>query len=225
MEFNIITIFPDIFKAYFKQSIIKKAEEKGIIKINIIDLRKFAGDTNFSVDDKPFGGGRGMVLKIEPIYRAVEKAKEQSGKKGKTKVVLFTPRGKRFNQKIASNWTKMNNLILICGRYEGVDERAAKYIADDRISIGNYVLMGGEIPALIVVEAVSRLLPGVLGKSSKLREERIGQNGGFIEYPQYTRPAVFVDNSGKKWKVPKVLLSGNHKEIEEWRKKHSRTIE
>ncbi len=225
MRFDIITIFPEIFDFYLNHSILKKAKEKGLIKIKVHNLRDFTTDKHKTVDDKPFGGGRGMVLKLEPIYKAVEaikKTKRLSPKK--RKIILFTPRGKRFNQKMATEFAKLNQLILICGRYEGVDERVAKYLCDEKISIGDYVLMDGELPALVVIESVARLVPGVIGKSELLKE-RFTEKGGFLEYPQYTRPEVFSPQPGVKWRVPKVLLSGNHKKIEEWRKKHSKIIE
>jgi len=219
MVFDIITIFPKIFDSFLKESFIKKAQEKKIIKINVINLRDFAVDKHKTVDDKPFGGGRGMVLKIEPIYRAVQSLKSKIKNK-KSKIILFTPRGGKFNQKIAYQFSKLDRIILISGRYEGVDERVAKYIVDEEISIGDYVLMGGDLPALIVIETIARLIPGVIGKSELLKE-RITKEKGFIEYPQYTRPEIF----NSLWKVPKVLLSGNHKKIEEWRKKHQKIIE
>ncbi len=220
MRVDIITIFPEMFEFYLQHSLLAKAMDSKIIKIGIHNLRDFTTDKHKTVDDKPFGGGRGMVLKIEPVCRAVQFLKVKSQK---SKVILFTPRGKKFNQKMATEWTRLDQLIMICGRYEGVDERVAKYIADEKVSIGDYVLMGGELPALVVVETVARLVPGVVGKSEVLKE-RITKNKGFLEYPQYTRPEVFEIN-GKKRRVPKVLLSGNHKEIEEWREKHSKIIE
>ena len=220
MIFDVITLFPEVFKTYFQQSLIKKACEKKILKINILDLRDFSSDKHKTVDDKPFGGGRGMVLKLEPIYKAVKSLKKQR----KAKVIFFTPRGKKFNQKMATKFAKLDRLILISGRYEGVDERVAKYIADEKISIGDYVLMGGDLPALTVMETVARLIPGVVGKS-ELLEERVTKKKGFIEYPQYTRPEVFGPQKGARWRVPKVLLSGDHKKIEQWRKKHSKIIE
>jgi len=192
-----------------------------------------------TADDKPFGGGRGMVLKIEPLYRAIQSL--TNGKKqitnNKRKVILFSPRGKKFTQKMATNWAKQNQLIFICGRYEAIDERVAKKLATDVVSIGDYVLMGGELPALVAIESVVRLLPGAVGNSESLIGERITKTGGFLEYPQYTRPEVVcIDKKGracppnssaeqKCWRVPKVLLSGNHKDIEAWRVKNSKTIE
>jgi len=225
LVFDIITIFPEIFNSYLKESFIKKAQEKGLIKINVHNLRKWATDRHRTVDDRPYGGGLGMVLKIEPIYKAVKEIKQKTkNKKLKTKTILFTPRGKKFNQKMVYQLSKLNQIIMICGRYEGVDERVAKHIADLELSIGDYDLMGGELPAMVAMETVARLIPGVLGKPELLKE-RITKEKGFIEYPQYTRPEVFSPKKGVKWQVSKVLLSGHHKKIEEWRKKHQKVIE
>jgi len=222
MKFNIITIFPEIFDSYFSESLIKRAFNKGLIKIGVHNLRKWTRDKHKTVDDRPFGGGLGMVLKVEPIYKAVKELKKKN--KGKNKVILFSPRGKKFTQKMAYQFSKLDNLIMICGRYEGVDERVEKYVADESISIGDYDLMGGELPAMIVVEAVARLIPGVLGKPQLLKE-RITKGKGFIEYPQYTRPEIFLPDKKKKWQVPKVLLSGHHKKIQDWHKKYGKIIE
>jgi len=225
LYFDIITIFPKIFDGFLKESFIKKAIQKRKIKIRIWNLRDFTKDKHKTVDDRPYGGGLGMVLKVEPIYRAVSKIKKKTkAKKRERKIILFSPRGKQFNQRMALKFSKLKHLILICGRYEGVDERVAKYIADITLSIGPYDLMGGEIPAMVVIEAVSRLIPGVLGKTELLKE-RITKTKGFVEYAQYTRPAVFSPKKGVYWKVPKVLLSGNHKKIKEWREKHKKVIE
>jgi tRNA (guanine37-N1)-methyltransferase len=229
MIFDIITIFPRIFNSYLKESFIKKAQEKGLIKIRIHNLRDFTTDKHKTVDDRPFGGGLGMVLKVEPVYQAVSTLISNfqfpisKQKRKKTKIILFTPRGKKFNQQIAYKLSKLNHIIMICGRYEGVDERVAKHIADMELSIGDYDLMGGELPAMVVIETVTRLIPGVLGKPELLKE-RITKEKGFIEYPQYTRPEVFEPKKGIKWRVPKVLLSGHHQKIEEWRKKHQKEI-
>lgn len=193
-----------------------------MIKINIHDLRRFAKDRYKSVDDRPFGGGLGMVLKVEPIYKALQKIR-RSGIKKKQKVILFTPRGKKFDQQLAHKLSKLDEVIFICGRYEGVDERVAKNLADIQLSIGDYDLMGGELPAMVVMETISRLIPGLLGKPQFL-EERMTKNKGFMEYPQYTRPEIFIPKKEKKWKVPEVLLSGDHKKIEEWREKYGRAI-
>lgn len=238
MKFDIITIFPEMFQGFLKESLIKKAQEKGLVQIGVHDLRKWAKDRHKTVDDKPFGGGRGMILKLEPILRAVSSLSKS--KIQKSKIILFTPRGKKFNQKMAYQFSKLDHLIMICGRYEGIDERVAKYVADIELSIGDYVLMGGELPAMVVIEAVSRLIPGVLGKSELLPERMTKTRGragrGFIEYPQYTRPPKFFPEKlgrarpeqfrgPKAWKVPKVLLSGDHKKIEAWRRKYSKVIE
>lgn len=222
MQFDIITIFPHIFDSYFKESIIARATKKKLIRLKIWDLRDFASDKRKTIDDKPYGGGLGMVMRVEPIYKAVKKAKK---KNKKSRVILLTPRGKKFTQKVAYNFSKYDQLIFICGRYEGVDERVAKHIATDLISIGDYVLMGGEVASLVIIEAVSRLIPGVLGKEKLLKERIPYPKRSYIEYPYYTRPAVFEPKKGIKWKVPKVLLSGDHKKIEEWRKKHAKIIE
>ena len=222
MVFDIITIFPSLFDSFLKESFIKKAQEKRLIKINIHNLRDFTKDIHKTVDDRPFGGGFGMVIKVEPVYRAVSTLKLKV-KNEKLKVILFTPRGKKFNQRIAYRLSKLNRIILICGRYEGVDERVAKHIANLELSIGDYDLMGGELPAMVVMEAVSRLIPGVLGKPQLLKE-RITKEKGFIEYLQYTRPEVFKPKRGIKWQVPEVLLSGHHQKIADWRKKHQKVI-
>ena len=232
MTFDVITIFPNLFNSFLNESLIARAQKKQLIKIKIHNLREWTKDRHKTVDDRPFGGGLGMVLKIEPIYKAVKEIKQKTknlpagrqGKKQKTKTILFTPRGKKFNQKMAYQLSRLNQIIMICGRYEGVDERVAKHIADLELSIGDYDLMGGELPAMIVMETVARLIPGVLGKPELLKE-RVTKEKGFIEYPQYTRPEVFESKRGVKWLVPKVLLSGHHQKIEEWRKKHGKVVE
>ncbi len=221
IRFDIITIFPNLFDGFLNESLLAKAQKKKLLKIEIHNLRDFTADKHKKVDDKLFGGGLGMVMKVEPIYRAVQALKKSPASlklRRTSKTILFTPRGKKFTQKMAYEFSKFDQLIFICGRYEGVDERVAKNIADYKISIGDYVLMGGEIPAMAVIEIVSRLIPGVIGKPEFLKERSIRK--AFVEYPQYTRPEMFKD-----WKVPKVLLSGDHKKIEEWRKKHGKVIE
>jgi tRNA (guanine37-N1)-methyltransferase len=217
MRFNIITIFPKIFDSYLKESLILKAQKNKIIDIKIWNLRDFSKDKRKTVDDKPFGGGPGMVLKVEPIYQAVNFIKNKNKSK-KKRVILFSPRGKELNLKVLKRLLKYDELILICGRYEGVDERVSKYIADEEISIGNYILSGGELPALVLIEALSRLIPGFLGKYESLEYTR-------GSWPAYTRPAVFSPKKNIKWKVPNVLLSGDHKKIEEWRKKYLKKYE
>ncbi len=222
LAFDIITIFPEIFDSYLKESLIARAQKKKLIKINVHNLRKWTTDRHQTVDDRPFGGGLGMVFKIEPIHKAVKEIKKSASRR--TKVILFTPRGKKFNQKMAYQFSKLNQLILVCGRYEGVDERVAKHIADLELSIGDYDLMGGELPAMVAIETVARLIPGILGKEQLLKE-RITKEKGFVEYPHYTRPEVFSPKKGLKWPVPKVLLSGNHKKISDWRRKHGKVVE
>jgi tRNA (guanine37-N1)-methyltransferase len=234
MRFDIITIFPKIFDSYFNESILKRAQEKKLITIKTYDLRQFTTDKHKKVDDKPFGGGPGMVLMIEPIFHAVQSLKIKSQKSNlKSRVILFSTRGKKLDAKTAKRLSKYDQLILICGRYEGVDERVAEHIADEEISVGDFVLSGGELPAMMLVEAVSRFIPGVLGKHESLEEVK-------GSYPVYTRPEVFISGgkaqrakrkgqrtnakrfvisaTQREWNVPKVLLSGNHKKIAEWRK-------
>jgi tRNA (guanine37-N1)-methyltransferase len=211
MKFDIITIFPKIFDSYFSESILKRAQGRELISVDIHNLRDFAEDKHKTVDDTPCGGGAGMVMKVEPIYKALKKIKKTK----KNRVILFSAKGKKYTQKDARRLSKYDNLVMICGRYEGVDERVAKYLVDEEISIGDYVLTGGEIPAMIVVDSVTRLLPGVLGNIESAKDESHSIEG-LLEYPQYTKPEEF-----KGWRVPKVLMSGNHKEIERWRKKNS----
>ncbi len=224
MQFHVISIFPEACESYLNASILKRAQEKKYIKTNLIQLRDFATDKHNKVDDSPYGGGPGMVLKVEPIEKAVNSVKRKipsfvkttEGKKViKTRTILFSTRGKVFNQKMAQRLSRYDHLILICGRYEGVDERVADYIADEEISLGDFVLSGGELPAMVVIDAVARQIPGVLGKHESLEEVK-------GSYPVYTKPeeVVIKDSKGnkKKCKVPIVLLSGNHKNIEKWRK-------
>lgn len=217
LQFDAISIFPEMFGSYTNESLIARARKKKLIKINVHNLRKWARGPHKQVDARPFGGGLGMVMMVEPIYRALQKLKKAK----KSTVVLFTPRGQKFTQQLASKLAKQDQIIFICGRYEGVDERVAE-LADLQLSIGDYDLMGGELPAMIVMEAVSRLVPGVLGKPELLKE-RVTKTGGFVEYEQYTRPEVFMLGE-KKLKVPEVLLSGDHAKIAEWKKAHGKDI-
>lgn len=221
IKFDVITIFPEIFSSYLGESLIARAQAKKLIKINVHNLRKWTTNAHKTVDDRPFGGGLGMVLKVEPIFKAVKQVKKNNKK---SRVILFTPRGQKFTQAMAYKLSKMDQIIFICGRYEGVDERVAEKIADMEVSIGDYDLMGGELPAMVAIETISRLVPKVLGKPQLLKE-RIKKGGGFLEYAQYTRPEVFEPAKGKKWRVPKLLLSGNHAKIEEWKKLHGKVIE
>ncbi|MCX6785666.1 MAG: tRNA (guanosine(37)-N1)-methyltransferase TrmD [Candidatus Komeilibacteria bacterium] len=209
MQYNIITIFPEILDSYFNESILKRAQKAKLITVKTHNLRDYATGKHLKVDDTPYGGGPGMVFMIEPLYKCLKAIK----RKKKCKVILMDPAGKQFNQKMAASYAKLDQIIFICGRYEGVDARVDKLI-DEKISIGPYVLSGGELPAAIIVEAVSRLLPGVLGKMESLQYETFnGEKSDVVEHPQYTKPAVF-----NKWSVPKILLSGNHQEIDKWRK-------
>lgn len=212
MRFDIITIFPKILDSYFSESILKRAQIKKLISIKAHNLRDFALDKHHKVDDTPYGGGPGMVFKVDVVDRAVKKLKVKSSKL-KVRTILFSLRGNKFDSKTAKRLSKYDQLILICGRYEGVDERVAEYIADEEISIGDFVLSGGELAAGVLVDAVSRFIPGVLGKFESLEEIK-------GSYQVYTKPEV-VKISGKKYKVPEVLLSGNHKKIDEWRRKLS----
>jgi len=223
MRFDILTIFPEIFDSYFNTSILKKAQKKKLIKIYTHNLRKWTLDRHQTIDDSPYGGGMGMIFKVEPIFKAVKDLKKKKIKK--CRIILFSAKGDKLTQKKAKHLSKYDQLILICPRYEGADERIAKYIADEEISIGEYVLTGGELPAMILVDSVSRFVPGVIKKES-LSEESFNIKGKG-EYPQYTRPEIFYPNKRNKktaWRVPKVLLSGNHKKIKEWKSKHLKKI-
>ena len=212
MLIDIITIFPEVFRPYLDSSILGIAQEKGKLEIRLHNLRDYTLDKHRKVDDRPFGGGPGMILTPEPVFRAVEAIKQTRDKRQPAaKVILLTPQGKTLNQKLAEKLSKRKHLILICGRYEGVDERVVKSLVDEEISIGDYILSGGELAALVLTDSLARLLPGVLGhKDSNVRESF---SNNLLEYPQYTRPADF-----RGLRVPRVLLSGDHKKIEEWRK-------
>jgi len=207
MKIDILTLFPKMFQGPFNESIIKRAQEKGLVEIKIHNLRKWTKDKHKTADDRPFGGGTGMILMIEPIYDALKELKKKE-----TRVILLTPQGKIFNQKMAQNLSKEKHLIFICGHYEGIDERVREHLVDEEISIGDYVLTGGELPSMIVLDTLIRLIPGVLKKKEAIKDESFSSKS--LEYPQYTRPANF-----KGWQVPEALLSGDHKKIAEWRKK------
>lgn len=225
MRFDILTIFPNFFESFKNEALISRAQKKKLISIDAHNIRDFAGDERGTVDDRPYGGGAGMVLMFEPIYKTIKSIK----KKKKSKIIVFNPKGKKFTQAMAREWSKLDQIIMVCGRYEGIDERVITELADEEISIGDYVLFGGEVPAMVVMEAVARLLPGAIGKQESLADEsfkdagEIGQEqlSQFIEYPHYTRPEV-VKMGKKKLQVPDVLLSGDHKKIEEWRRNNSR---
>lgn len=222
MKFDIITLFPEMFKGPFDESIIKRAQDKKLVEINLHNLRDWAIDKRGSVDDRPYGGGVGMILRVEPIYNALLEIKKNK----LSKILLTDPRGIKFTQKKAREYSKLDQLIIICGRYEGVDERVREHLANEAISIGDYVLTGGEIPAMIITDAVTRLIPGVLEKPEATEIESFSaqhdnnsyQNPDY-EFPQYTRPEEF-----NGWKVPEILLSGNHAEIKKWRQKSSKDL-
>lgn len=213
MDIHLLTIFPQIFDSYLDESILKRAQKKGAVKIVIHDLRDFTLDKHKKIDDRPYGGGPGMVMQVEPIVRALKKIVPR--KSASTKIFLTSAKGKTFDQSQARKFSQLKKLVLICGHYEGVDERVMKYV-DGEISIGNYVLTGGELASLVVVDAVARLLPGVLGHDESNKDES-HETPGLLEYPQYTRPEVF---NGQK--VPHVLLEGNHADIAAWRSQHKK---
>lgn len=208
MKISILTLFPEMFEGPFEHSIIKRAQQKKKVKIEFINIRNFSIGRHKIVDDKPFGGGVGMVLRVDVIDRAISNIK-------KGRIILLDPRGKTFNQKKARELAKLDHLIFIAGHYEGVDERVRKYLVDESLSIGNYVLTGGEIPAMVIVDSIVRLIPGVLAKPEATSQESFAISN-LLEHPQYTRPQTY-----KNWKVPKVLLTGNHKKIEAWKKAKS----
>jgi tRNA (guanine37-N1)-methyltransferase len=217
MRFDILTIFPEMIQGYLKEGILARAAKRGLIKTGVTDIRAFAKGAHKNTDDRPFGGGDGMVMKPGPIYRALRSVR-RVGKRGL--VLLLTPQGKQFDQNMAWELSREEQLILICGRYEGIDERIRRLCVDREVSIGDYVLSGGELAALVLMDAVSRLVPGVLGGEKSAQEDSF--EGGLLEYPQYTRPRVFLGEE-----VPEVLLSGNHREIRRWRRVQSlkRTLE
>ena len=212
MKFHAITIFPKMFQSYLNEGILKRALDQKIISFTTHNLRDWTTDKHQSVDDTPYGGGAGMLMKIEPLYKAIKAVKKN---KKNCKVVLMSASGQRWNQQLATEYSKYKEVIFICGRYEGVDARITNYI-DDEISIGDYVLTGGELPALIIMDSITRLLPGALGNNYSATEESHSEEG-VLEYPQYTKPAIFKVGR-KNFEVPSVLLSGNHQEINKWRK-------
>lgn len=210
VRFTVISAAPEAVAPYARASVLGRAQKAGLIAVETSQLRDFADPPHYNIDDRPFGGGPGMVLKVEPVTRAVKAALPR--RTATSRVVLFSTRGRTFDQKEAERLSRYKHLVLICGRYEGVDERVAEHVADEELSLGDFVLTGGEVPALAVIDAVSRLIPGVLGKTESL--ESI--NGSF---PTYTRPASYVPGRGRdSWDVPEVLASGNHAQIERWRR-------
>lgn len=231
MKFNVITIFPDLISQYSNESILGRGQKAGAIKINPVNLRDFTEDRHKSVDDTPYGGGPGMVMKPEPIFKALKsldaipfrkadglsKVKKifTGDIKRKKRTVLLSPRGRQFDQRMAEQWSKLDEITFVCGRYEGIDQRVVDNMVDEEVSIGPYVLAGGELGSLVMIEAVSRLIPGVLGNKESLKEETHTLDSA--EYPQYTKP-----NDFKGWKVPDILLSGDHNKIKKWREENSK---
>ncbi len=213
MRIDILCLFPEMFVSPFSHSIVKRATERGFVEVVTHNIRDFAHDRHATVDDAPYGGGAGMVLKPEPVFEAVEHARLLTGR-ASSPTILLTPQGRLFSQKIAAELAQLEHLMLICGHYEGVDERVAAHLATDQLSIGDYVLTGGELAAMVVVDAVVRLLPGVLGSEESACDD--SHSSGLLEYPQYTRPEQY-----QGWSVPAVLLSGNHGEIAAWRRRQS----
>lgn len=211
MIFDILTIFPEIFKSPLSESLLKKALDKRLIQIRLWNLRDFTEDKHHMTDDYPYGGGAGMVMKPEPVFRAVEEIK---GQDPGARSILLTPQGEKFHQGLAGKLSEHKHWILICGRYEGLDERVRLGAVDREISVGDYILNGGEIPALVFIEVISRYVPGFLGSEASVEEESFAD--GLLEYPQYTRPPAF-----REMRVPEILLSGNHAEIRQWRRKES----
>lgn len=220
MKFDILTTFPESFSA-IQQSIVKRAAEKGLVEINIHNLRDFTLDKHKTTDDSPFSGGAGMLMKIEPIYRALKHLGVYPSRDSKTKVILTSAKGVSWSQSLANEWSsQLERVVIICGHYEGVDHRVVEQLIDQEVSIGNYVLSGGEIPAMIIVDSITRLIDGALGNKESLVDE---SHSGEIsaEYPQYTRPAQFKTDEGEEWGIPEVLLSGDHKKIQEWKQLNS----
>lgn len=211
MKFDILTLFPPMFEGPFSESIIKRAVQDGLLEIRLHGIREYAFDRHRTTDDYPYGGGAGMVMKVEPLAACIEKVKTE---RPAARVILTTPRGRPFDQALAGELAKEDELVIICGRYEGVDERVRELFVADEISIGDFVLTGGELAAMVIVDAVARLVPGVLGSDESAAADSFSD--GLLEYPQYTRPAEFRGIT-----VPEVLLSGNHREIAKWRRHHA----
>jgi tRNA (guanine37-N1)-methyltransferase len=216
MRFHVVTIFPEFFSGPFAHGVVARAQAGGLLDIRMHDLRNWTYDRHRTVDDRPFGGGEGMLLKPQPLFEAVEAVLPERSEK--QKIVLLSAQGEKFSQSLAREFSALDDLLLICGRYEGVDERVAEHLADRELSIGDFVLSGGELAAAVVIDAVARLLPGVLGNEESSRNESFAEAyEGLLDCPQYTRPAEF-----RGWKVPEVLLGGNHEEIKRWRRAASR---
>ena len=215
MKFHVVTIFPEFFRGPFEHGVVARAQEAGKLRITIHDLRDWTSDRHKTVDDRPFGGGEGMLLKPEPLFAAVETVftERANGERDPARrVVLLSAQGRKFDQAAARRLGEASELLLICGRYEGVDERVAEHLADEELTIGDYVLSGGELAAAVVIDAIARLIPGVLGNADSAVRESFAADAGVLDCPQYTRPAEF-----RGWRVPEVLLSGNHDQIRRWR--------
>jgi tRNA (guanine37-N1)-methyltransferase len=211
---DILTIFPEMLRSPLEHSILKRAQEFGKLNVRLIDIRAFSTDRHRTVDDMPYGGGAGMVMKPEPIFRAVEQLATDGDDAGPGRIILMTPQGEPFSQERARELAQEDHLVFLCGRYEGVDERVREHLVTDELSIGDYVLTGGELPALVVLDAVARLIPGVLGDEESPKQDSFTDD--LLEYPHYTRPADF-----RGWTVPDVLLSGHHEEVDRWRRRQS----
>ena len=214
MNFVVLTLFKDMVKSVMNSSIMGRAIDKDIISLNVIDIRDYACNKHNRVDDYPYGGGAGMVMQAEPVYKACEAAKNLVGREKKARIIYLSPVGRTFNQEVAKELAREDNLIFLCGHYEGIDERVLETEVDDYISLGDFVLTGGELPALCIMDAVSRLVPGVLNNDDSISDESF--EGNTLEYPQYTRPEIFMDKA-----VPDVLLSGHHANISRWRREQS----
>lgn len=212
MRMDVLTLFPEMFEGVFNSSILGKAKEKQLVQLNTVNFREFSNNKHNTVDDYPYGGGGGMVLKAEPIFSAVESILEPDAPR--PRVILMCPQGETFTQSKAEELAKEDHLIFICGHYEGYDERIREHLVTDELSVGDYVLTGGELPAMVIIDSVARLLPGVLGNETSAVTDSFST--GLLEYPHYTRPAEF-----RGWKVPDILLSGHHAKVEEWRKQQS----
>jgi tRNA (guanine37-N1)-methyltransferase len=219
MRFDILTIFPGMIEGYAKESILGRAQKSGLIDVKAHDIRAFADNKHNKVDDTPYGGGAGMVMAVQPIDKALKAVKKRFG----SRVILMSASGKRFTQEDAKRFASYKQVIFICGRYEGIDSRVEEHLVDESLSIGDFVLTGGELPALTMIDATARMVPGVLGNAESLLEE--SHTDGLLEYPQYTKPEAYSFRKGLKRliaKVPDVLLSGNHKAISDWRKKNAK---
>lgn len=223
MKIHLLTIFPDIFNSYLSEGMLKRAIDNKSVEIFTYNLRDWTTDKHRSVDDTPYGGGAGMLMKIEPLYKAIKDITAKWNNSSKKKIILLSASGKQWKQSLAKKYANgLDEILFICGRYEGVDARIKKFI-DLEISIGEYVLTGGELPALIIVDSISRLLPGVLGNNESAIEESHSEEG-LLEYPQYTRPEIF-EAEGKKYRVPKILTQGDHAKIKAWRKEHQKKLD